>query len=967
MKLRTLLIATLFLSLYFSSNIQAQYGPLYWHERGYDSITNYREAMKAFNQKDLGKAILILDSASNIYASKKEYRKQYLVENEKGAMIYLSKDYRKSLDLFEQNMNRMRENNDTLNYEFAISLRFMGYLASDYRRTDKSKLFYLKNQIDVLGLMHDESAIYIDCLGDMGLSLRGADQDLGLEYLLKSKKMAQKLDLTNSIVIIDNTITNRFALEQPYLSLKVQECLLATASRQNYRDSVVLVMLAYHVATKNKEIKNYENAIKFFEYADTLMKATNNPHRKMSTTLPIEKLQCYSLMGDKEKFINQVHQSIDTYYNTAETVKIDECELYSVIGNNYMPFSIDSSLFYLNKAYQILTQNETLIYDSLDQAQAESLAKIFNAQTNAYLQIGKIEKAKHLILESIKIYTGTDEHNQPNFTCDEENDFILIETYLIASDVFSKSLKTNYRSDIYDLTLKIFFCCDTIMRRLAVNISDQNSILDFAKEYKQLTANLLSIKNLSTTNPEVAFHFASNSKAFLLMADIKKHNFIDVDKNHNWLAKNKLEKQLRICTNEKNDAKRKNNTSLVDSLTFVEKDILIDLIVVNYRIMKSQNDDFQYFDNKDISQMITGNIANNHLLIDIFQTDSIAYVFTINKSGLSYFSINNIDKLDYLANQFYKELKTGKNFKKSSQLLSNILLKPIAEKLKICTEITFIPDKVLCQIPFEVLINPNTGNMLLSSHAISYHYSTLLWNKSIKKEKPKRQAILAIAPVFENNSNNTLNTTFRDQHAEDGYLYNITTNDILPLPYTGIETKEIINLFQSKGILNHLLINKDATKDHFLSQSTKYSILHVASHGYVSKISPNHSGFFLYSGENNDSTENSIGFVNMSEIYSLKTNADLVVLSACNSGVGPIYEGEGLMALPRGFIYAGVPNVMASLWKVHDEKTKDLMLFFYQHLLSGDLYAEALRKAKQDCINKGYLPIDWAGFVIIGK
>ncbi len=967
MKIRILSFVALFFSIIFTTNVNAQYGPLYWDLRGYDSITNYREAMNAYNQKNVAKAILILDSVSNIYASQKNFRKQYLVENEKGAMIYLSKEYEKSFHIFEQNMNGMRLNQDTLNYEFVIALRFMGYLALDYKTIGKPRMYYLKKQMAVLEQMHDDSPIYADCLGDMGLNLKGENQDLGLEYLLKSKKMAQKHGMTSSIMILDNTITNRYALEQPYLSLKVQECLLATASRQNYRDSVVLVMLAYHVATKNKEIKNYEKAISCFEYADSLMKATNNPHEKVITALPIEKIQCYSLMGDKNKFVAQAQQAIDIYYKTKGNNKIAECELYSVIGNNYMPFSIDSSLSYLNKACQILTKKETLSFDSLDQNQAESLAKIFNAQANALMQIGKIAEASGKILESIKLYTGSDDDNQPVFTCYEADDFILIETYLIASEIFSKSLRTKFSPEMYALALKSFYCCDTIMRRMAVNISDQNSILDYAKEYKQMTANLLSIPNLSVKNPEIAFHFASNSKAYQLMADIKKHTIIPSDDNEIWVKKNNLENNLRRLANQKNEAKLKKDSCLMDSLSVLEKDLFIDLIVVNYRLMKTQNNDYQYFDDDNMVEITKSNIAKNHLLVDVFQSDSCAYIFSINPSGLSCFTINNVDKLNRIVNQFYKEIKTGGDFKKSALSLSNMLLKPIADKLKICTEITFIPDNILCQIPFEALPNPNTGNLLLNSHAISYHYSTSLWNKSITKQKPKEQAILAIAPVFENDRNITLNTTFRDQHAEDEYLNKITSNDILPLPFTGVETKEIVNLFQSKGISNRLLVNKEATKEHFLSQSAQYSILHIASHGYVSKVSPNNSGFFLYTNEKNDSTGSSIGFVNMSEIYSLKTNANLVVLSACNSGVGPIYEGEGLMALPRGFIYAGVPNVMASLWKVHDEKTKELMLSFYQHLLGGDSYAEALRKAKQDCIAKGYLPLNWAGFVIIGR
>jgi len=93
----------------------------------------------------------------------------------------------------------------------------------------------------------------------------------------------------------------------------------------------------------------------------------------------------------------------------------------------------------------------------------------------------------------------------------------------------------------------------------------------------------------------------------------------------------------------------------------------------------------------------------------------------------------------------------------------------------------------------------------------------------------------------------------------------------------------------------------------------------------------------------------------------------LVVLSACKTGTGKIEEGEGVMALPRGFIFAGVPNLMVSLWKIHDKHTKTLMVNFYKHLLEGNDYAKSLRLAKLQQIQKGALPLDWSGIVLIGK
>ncbi len=99
----------------------------------------------------------------------------------------------------------------------------------------------------------------------------------------------------------------------------------------------------------------------------------------------------------------------------------------------------------------------------------------------------------------------------------------------------------------------------------------------------------------------------------------------------------------------------------------------------------------------------------------------------------------------------------------------------------------------------------------------------------------------------------------------------------------------------------------------------------------------------------------------------MNMGAKLVVLSACNTGTGEMADGEGVLALPRGFILSGVPNVFSTLWEVNDEKTKDLMTAFYKYLLERNNISEALRVAKLKTIDKGFLPLDWAGIVLTGS
>ena len=225
------------------------------------------------------------------------------------------------------------------------------------------------------------------------------------------------------------------------------------------------------------------------------------------------------------------------------------------------------------------------------------------------------------------------------------------------------------------------------------------------------------------------------------------------------------------------------------------------------------------------------------------------------------------------------------------------------------------------------------------------------------------------APVFSKNNHLISEThplayddALRSSHSDmrDG-------NDLKTLPYSREEVEQIVRLFRENGHGAKGFIEKEANEQNLKAEVEGYDILHIATHGYSSLKSPELSGLYMHGPKAGDSSLTNDGFVYLKEIFSLPLHADLVVLSACKSGVGKFVEGEGVMALPRAFIFKGVPNLLVSLWKVHDKKTKDLMLDFYQELLTGKPYAGALRQAKLRQIEKGEHPMDWAGIVLIGR
>jgi CHAT domain-containing protein len=119
------------------------------------------------------------------------------------------------------------------------------------------------------------------------------------------------------------------------------------------------------------------------------------------------------------------------------------------------------------------------------------------------------------------------------------------------------------------------------------------------------------------------------------------------------------------------------------------------------------------------------------------------------------------------------------------------------------------------------------------------------------------------------------------------------------------------------------------------------------------------------SNENNENTSD--GILYAGEIYNLDIDAKLVVLSSCESGIGMLAEGEGMMALTRALLYAGAQNQIASLWKVEDKSSAELMILFYDELLSGKSIPEALRGAKLKIIEQNVPPVFWGAYVLTGE
>ena len=182
------------------------------------------------------------------------------------------------------------------------------------------------------------------------------------------------------------------------------------------------------------------------------------------------------------------------------------------------------------------------------------------------------------------------------------------------------------------------------------------------------------------------------------------------------------------------------------------------------------------------------------------------------------------------------------------------------------------------------------------------------------------------------------------------------------MPYAEKEVRTIRRHFAT----SEALLGAAATESAFKARAPHARILHLAAHNSLDVANVWQSKIELARAPRLDQ-QGEDGFLHAYEIFGLELSADLVVLSACDSGRGRLRRGEGLLGMSRAFLYAGAPRLVASLWPVADQTTAELMRHFYGHLAAGLDTRRALQNAQTDLIRAGYThPFYWSAFILIG-
>jgi CHAT domain-containing protein/Tfp pilus assembly protein PilF len=379
------------------------------------------------------------------------------------------------------------------------------------------------------------------------------------------------------------------------------------------------------------------------------------------------------------------------------------------------------------------------------------------------------------------------------------------------------------------------------------------------------------------------------------------------------------------------------------------------------------------------------------LLLEYALGNDRSYVWAVTSSSMTAHELPGRGAIETVARQVYELLQqshrpgVGAQARRATAELSRMLLGPVSKALG-TRRLIIVPDGALQFVPFAALPNPAAeaeSHPLVVGHEIVVlpSASVVAALRSPPPGRPKADRVLAVLadPVLERSDPRVQSGTRGESQALSVASSTAMPPDLLRsateagmtrferLRFTRQEAQTITELAGGKATLTAL--DFEASRATAMrSELGHYRLLHFASHALLNTQHPELSGIVLSLVAPDGTAQD--GFLRLHDIYNMRLGAGLVVLSACQTALGREIKGEGLVGLTRGFMYAGAPRVVASLWDVRDAGTSQLMTRFYRGMLRDGLRPAAALRAAQIALLQDpawSAPVYWAGFILQGE
>jgi len=369
----------------------------------------------------------------------------------------------------------------------------------------------------------------------------------------------------------------------------------------------------------------------------------------------------------------------------------------------------------------------------------------------------------------------------------------------------------------------------------------------------------------------------------------------------------------------------------------------------------------------DIQQQI---LADDEVILEYHLGESRSYLLVISRERVTFHILPATGTIERSLRAYLKSISDRsidpQLVRNAAERIGRELIPLDETSLKQCKAMIVIPDGILHALPFEALrLRDEAGSRyLVEDLAVSYcpSASALALLKSPQHRGPWKKDVLAIGGADYEARNLSAGKMPLARRASLGRMPGEDEIKLSPLPFSKKEVRDIAKLYPKDRI--DILSGGEADEDNVKKLHLRdYRIIHFACHALFNKRYPFRSALVL---SQNRGTEND-GLLQMREIYALAMTAELVVLSACQTGQGRLEKAEGSIGLARPFFFTGARSVIASLWPISDRTTVTFMREFYSGFIKGRSAADALRQAKKRMLESAWShPYYWAAFMLQG-
>ena len=600
-----------------------------------------------------------------------------------------------------------------------------------------------------------------------------------------------------------------------------------------------------------------------------------------------------------------------------------------------------------------------------------------------FFKVNKLELAEDKILDAISVLSKI--NNKKLSYKKKRNAELIYSDILIKNNKIEKAKKillknySNIQKILNNYTkrsLSIYYL--KLLKRLAFISKKKENLMSYTK-YNLLIKNLVkSLRQQNSTashkdfwaneNLEIyqdaigtfihqddintAFTFAEENKSNLLIQslnDIEAKTYAGIpeellDEEREFRAKLQFYQKKKFELENSDDIDSSKLLSYAEVIT--KTDFAIEAIVDTLENQYPEYYEIKY-NEKDLKvEDIQSLLDDETAFIEYFIGKDSSYVFTITKNEVLVSPLENINEKSNILLNYYNNLNNPSTSLDSLNYYSseayNLILKNAVKELTPnITNLVIVPDDILNNLPFGMMKNISDDTYIGYRYNIQYQYSGRLWRLlKNRKSEDKKYDFLGYAY-------NTENLNFLADRA-------CTTMEVGNLLCSEKEIKSIADILSEKEL--NLNVNN---KEDILNIASGAKIIHLATHSCLDSENSDYSRIFFDDG-----------YITNIDLQLQEINADLAVLSACESGYGELVKGEGAMSISKGFFHAGCKSTLVSLWPVDDCSTSEFMKHFYTYLQEGDKKDIALKKAKQTYLETAHPsrthPYYWAGFILIG-